>query len=114
MKTKHAFILGCSIILGFGLHAFMNRYEHSSPGGDAFPFTTSRLNKLTGTLNYFGLVPLKEMDATNLLQSVIIPMDIHEVKKDTTRVTIDGWDVDIKVRDIKSYEGKQTPSMRQW
>jgi|11BtaG_2_1085332.scaffolds.fasta_scaffold75302_1 hypothetical protein len=103
MKTKHAFILGCSIILGFGLHAFMNRYEHSS-GGDAFPYTTSRLNKLTGTLNYFGLLPLKEMDSANRLQSVIIPMDIHEIKKDTTRVTIGNWDVDINVRDIKSYE----------
>lgn len=105
MKTIHALIIGCAIILGFGLHAFMNRYEHSTKGGEGYPIVTSRINKLTGTLKYFGLMPLKGVGSLDEVQSVIFPMDIHEVTKDTTSLKINGYEKEYsKTPDIESHE----------
>ena len=104
MKTTHALIIGCAIILGLGLHAFMNRYEHSTVFGEGDRFVTSRINKLTGTLKYFGLMPLGGIKHIGSEQSVIFPMDIHELTKDTTRVEIDGSNAHIRKHDIESYE----------
>ena len=104
MKTTHALIIGCAIILGFGLHAFMNRYEHSTNFGDGYPVVTSRINKLTGTLNYFGLMPLPGTNKIERTQSVIYPMDLHELTEETTRVTIGGSNELIRTPDIESHE----------
>jgi succinyl-CoA synthetase alpha subunit len=60
MKTTHALIIGCAIILGFALHAYMSRYEHNfimHPNGGSNGFV-SRADKLTGEIN----VSIKKLD----------------------------------------------------
>ena len=78
MKTTHALIIGCAIVLGFGLHAFMNRYEHKSFMGEGFPLYSSKLNKITGEMSYYAVAPPDKKHVISKLRSFIYQIDVGE------------------------------------
>ena len=82
MKTTHALIIGCAIVLGFGLHAFMNRYEHKTFMNDIFPIYSSKLNKITGEMSYYAVAPLHLKGKIDKLRSVIYQIDAGELTED--------------------------------
>lgn len=82
MKTTHALIIGCAIVLGFGLHAFMNRYEHKSFMREQFPMFSSKLNKITGEMSYYAVAPPHRMGEIDQIKSFIYQIDAGEFTED--------------------------------
>ena len=82
MKTTHALIIGCAIVLGFGLHAFMNRYEHKTFMNEGFPIYSSKLNKITGEINYYAVGPLGQINSLKKLRSIVYQIDAGEFTED--------------------------------
>jgi hypothetical protein len=78
MKTSHSLIIGCAIILGFALHALMNRYEHSTTRNPEKNLMgrTLVLDKITGSIEYYQLVPRKldHREKRDFTNAVVFPI----------------------------------------
>ena len=76
MKTSHALIIGCAIILGFALHALMNRYEHSTTANPDKNLMgrTLVLDKITGGIEYYQLLPTKPRNTRDFTNAVVFPI----------------------------------------
>ena len=83
MKTTQVLIIGCAIVLGFGIHAFMNRYEHKTfIGNERFPIYSSKLNKITGEMKYYAVLPLNARRKAKELKSFIYQIDVGEITEE--------------------------------
>ena len=66
----------------FGFMLLLNRYEHKSFIGEGFPIYSSKLNKITGEMSYYAVVPLHLKGEINQLRSFIYQIDVGEFTED--------------------------------